>query len=189
MKPKNELIKIYREFETEYIINHIIYAIKSDNKSKIYHLTMTFPPHLFQGKASFGKTGQKRNELIGKLSPHLFASFRTWWVQGLGVYFPNFYRKSKRPFQPVCHAFIDDKTDDEPYPHIHAVCCVPGKLVKGFEKWARRESDLFDRLDIRPADTSDEHLSNIVKYASKYHSKWVLDDHSYRFYCSFPSDY
>lgn len=189
MKTKIDLINLYNNFENGYIKNSMIELISSDKDSKIYHLTVTFAPHFFQGRASFGKTGHRRNELIGKLSPLLFERFRYWWIYGLDEYFPNFYRKSKRPFQPICYAFIDDKTDAEPYPHIHAVCWVPGNLVKGFEKWASRESDLFDRLDIRPADTSDEHLTNVVKYVSKYHSKWVLDDHSYRFYSCFPADY
>ena len=189
MKSKVEFLKIYKEFETKYIIENIKNNKKNDVNSRVYHLTMVFHPNLFQGRESFGKTGRQRKELIGKLSPLLFERFRNWWIYGLDDYFPHFYRKSKRPFQPICHAFIDDKTDDEPYPHIHAVCWVPGNLVRGFEKWASRESDLFDRLDIRPADTTDEHLSNVVKYVSKYHSKCVLDDQSYRFYACFPADY
>lgn len=187
MLSKPQLLQYYKTFETDRIIEDFALRQRCEPQSRTYHVTAVFRPHWFHGRVWSGKTGIARHELIGKFAPDMFGLFRQWWVHGLADYMPNFYRPNKKPLQPVCHAFLDDKGDGEPYPHIHAVCWVPAALVEGFERWSDKSWPNFDELDVRSADETHEHLANTVRYASKYHAKWVLHDSAFELRMSLPA--
>lgn len=187
MNSNPQLLQCYRTFETDRIIEDFAERQRCEPQSHIYHVTAVFEPHWFHGKVWSGKTGLARHELVGKFAPQLFGLFRQWWVHGLADYMPNFYRPNKKPLQPVCHAFMDDTNDGEPYPHVHAVCWVPTALVEGFKRWSARQWKDFDQLDVRVADETPEHLANTVRYAAKYHAKWVLHDSAYDLRISLPA--
>lgn len=182
-----QLLQYYKTFEADRIIEDFAERQHCEPQSHIYHVTAVFEPHWFHGKVWSGRTGLARHELVGKFAPQLFGLFRQWWVHGLADYMPNFYRPNKKPHQPVCHAFVDDTNDGEPYPHVHAVCWVPTALVEGFERWSARQWTEFDKLDVRAADETPEHFANTVRYAAKYHAKWVLHDSAYDLRISLPA--
>jgi hypothetical protein len=96
-----------------------------------------------------------------------------------------FNRPSKLAVQPQVRAFIDDKHDGEPYPHIHAAIWVPSCSVWRFEQWFRAQVPFSDavrrwhdiegpaKVHLAPADNDPEHVGAVVRYAAKYYNHRV----------------
>jgi len=117
----------------------------------------------------------------------MFENFRYWWIGGVFTFLPSSFRRHKKGKQPICHAFIDDKGDDEPYPHVHAVCWVPGDVVARFEAWfglprtsesyVSKAENAWNQLEERAElhifemDRDQSAVKNVVFYASKYHNE------------------
>lgn len=184
---RKKLSHAYKEFEPNRIIEDFGKRQRAEPMSRIYHITAVFDSKWFHGDKWIKKTDVDLYRLIGEFAPDFFSRFRGWWISGLKTYFHNFNRNSKIDLQPICHLFIDDPDEDDPYPHIHAVCWVPAKLVKGFEKWSQgalRHEQM--RFDIRPADENEYHLGNVVRYAAKYHTRWLLHDAGYELSMTLP---
>ncbi|MCX5572310.1 hypothetical protein [Kaistia nematophila] len=113
----------------------------------------------------------------------------------------NGTRKANYSNQPVCFAFVDDTTDMEPYPHIHAVCCVRSSLVQPFENWllgchevptqtadARQawKSLNADEIQVEKIRPSRSDLAKAVSYASKFHDRLPNQDAGEELMRSFP---
>lgn len=164
------------------IIEDINRLKAEDPGSRVYHLTVTFRPSRFVSRRWSGATGRDRDALVTEAADEMFQNFRYWWIGGLQKIIPNFNRRTRLHLQPRCWAFIDDRSAHEPYPHIHSAVFVPSATIRAFDRWfipsgslAPTKAELAwwpleesGTVYLEPADTSDEHVGNVVGYASKY---------------------
>lgn len=124
---------------SNYLINYDTYyfqdLLSKDVGSKLYLITATFGHGRFSSEGWRYVYGEQRLHMLDKANCRLFDVFRGWYIRLLRACVPNFRARWMKKYHPRCIGYIDDRRDDSPRPHIHAIVWVPSQFVPAFEAW------------------------------------------------------
>ncbi|MEP9369491.1 hypothetical protein [Xanthobacter sp. VNH20] len=158
----------------------------STPQSNIYHITLTFNQNRFSSPGFYGTSKRHRHQNIDHISPILFDLVHGWYVKGLLWHnIPHFNRPSKRKKLPKFTCYIDDKSEEDPRPHIHGIMWVPEDENSRIHQWLTSGNGNFSWYHIEPRGNyhcrpiPDDQVGNVFGYASKYYQKRYYDAPEY----------